>query len=101
MKSLKQRQQLEGYLAEYDPRMRYAEKEFMEQDVNRPKHYTFSKIEVIDAIEEWNLNFRLANVVKYIVRSPHKRNRLKDLLKARFYLEREIHLIEKELGISD
>jgi len=55
MKSLKQREQLEGYLAEYDPRMRYAEKEFMEEDVNRPKHYTFSKIEVIVATEVWNM----------------------------------------------
>ena len=32
MKSLKQRQQLEGYLAEYDPRMRYAEKELEEEE---------------------------------------------------------------------
>ena len=34
--------------------------------INRPEHYTFSGIEVIDAIEAWDLGFHLGNVVKYI-----------------------------------
>jgi hypothetical protein len=61
-----------------------------ESAVEHPAHYTFSKIEVIEAIEEWGLNYRLGNVVKYIARADHKRNRLEDLKKALFYLSREI-----------
>ena len=34
--------------------------------VNHPSHYNSGKIEVIEALEDWNLNFCLANTVKYI-----------------------------------
>lgn len=34
--------------------------------VDHPSHYNSGKIEVIDAIEDWNLGFHLGNVVKYI-----------------------------------
>lgn len=58
--------------------------------VNHPKHYNMGKYEVIDVIEDWNLNFCLGNVVKYIARAGHKDNRQQDLEKALFYLEREL-----------
>lgn len=58
--------------------------------VDGPKHYTFSKIEPIDAIEAWGLNFKLANVVKYVARAQHKGKYVEDLKKARWYLDREI-----------
>lgn len=58
--------------------------------VNHPAHYSVGKIEVIDAIEEWKLGFSLGNVVKYAARADHKGNRLEDLKKARWYLDREI-----------
>lgn len=64
--------------------------ESTQDSVNHPKHYTHGGIEVIDAIEAWGLNFRLANVVKYVARSDHKNNKLEDLKKARWYLDREI-----------
>lgn len=59
-----------------------------------PKHYTAGKYEVIDVIEDWNLNFRLANTIKYIARHKHKGKPLEDLKKALWYLQREIDLHE-------
>ena len=58
--------------------------------VNHPAHYTHGGIEVIDAIEAWNLGYHLGNVVKYVARAEHKGNYLQDLQKARWYLQREI-----------
>lgn len=62
--------------------------------VNSPPHYTFGKFEVIDVLEDWQLDFCLANAVKYIARHAHKGNPLQDLLKARWYLERAIAKLE-------
>jgi hypothetical protein len=62
--------------------------------VNRPQHYTFGSIEVIDALEAWALPFHEANVVKYVARARHKGNELEDLRKARWYLDRIIRNLE-------
>ncbi len=64
--------------------------------VNHPKHYNFSKIEVIDALEAWDLDFRLANVIKYVVRSGHKGNEMQDMRKALWYLQRYISDLEQK-----
>lgn len=64
-------------------------------EINWPKHYNAGKIQPIDAIESWQLDFRLANAVKYIVRHKHKENPKKDLEKAVWYIQR---YIDKELG---
>lgn len=58
--------------------------------VDHPSHYNIGKIEVIDAIESWGLNFSLGNAVKYIARADHKGKPIEDLKKARWYIEREI-----------
>lgn len=58
--------------------------------VHKPKHYTTGKYEVIDVIEDWDLNFRLANAIKYIARHKHKGKPLEDLEKALWYLQREV-----------
>lgn len=58
--------------------------------VHSPKHYTTGKYEVIDVIEDWDLNFRLANAIKYIARHKHKGKPLEDLEKALWYLQREV-----------
>lgn len=65
--------------------------------VNHPSHYTFGKIEVIDAIEDWHLGFHLGNCVKYIARAGKKAETdyLTDLKKARWYLDRRIEQAEK------
>lgn len=62
----------------------------MGEAVNHPAHYNVGKIEVIDAIEDWGLNFSLGNAVKYIARADHKGKPVEDLEKARWYIEREI-----------
>ena len=58
--------------------------------VNHPAHYKVGGIETIDFIEAKKLNYNLGNVVKYLTRADHKGNRKEDLLKARWYLNREI-----------
>jgi len=64
--------------------------------IDHPHHYTFGAIEVIDAIEAWELGFHLGNVVKYVARAGRKGNQLDDLKKARWYLDRAIGRIERE-----
>ena len=66
----------------------------MEDDVNRPNHYTGSEIECIDAIKaclppaEFEGYLR-GNVMKYIWRFRQKGGR-KDLEKAEWYLDKLI-----------
>lgn len=64
--------------------------------IESPAHYTSTTVEPIDAIEAWDLNFRLANVVKYIARCGKKPgiDPTNDLRKARAYLNREIARLE-------
>ena len=64
--------------------------------VDHPSHYNQGKIEVIDAIEDWDLNFCEGNVIKYVARHRHKSEPLEDLRKAKWYLERLIMSIEHE-----
>ena len=64
-------------------------------NVNHPAHYKVGGIETIDFIEAKQLNYNLGNVVKYIARADNKGNRKEDLLKARWYLNREIAKFEK------
>ncbi len=61
-----------------------------EDNVNHPAHYTSGKIEVIDFIEDQALDFRLANVIKYVCRYRNK-NGEEDLKKAAWYLDRFIN----------
>ena len=63
--------------------------------VNSPPHYTTGGIETIDFIEAKELNYHLGNVVKYVTRSGHKGDKLKDLEKAQWYLNREIDNLKK------
>lgn len=57
--------------------------------VNHPPHYTFAPgYEVIDVIEAWGLDFRLANAVKYIARQGKKGSGREDLDKAIWYITR-------------
>jgi hypothetical protein len=58
--------------------------------VNHPAHYKVGGVETIDFIEAKGLTYHLGNAVKYISRADHKGNRLQDLAKAKWYLERAI-----------
>lgn len=66
-------------------------------NVNHPSHYNSGKIEVIEALEDWKLDFHSANAVKYITRAGKKdlTKTVEDLEKAIWYLRRRIAL---ELG---
>lgn len=74
-------------------------------EVQNPQHYTDSRIEVIDYIEDKNLGFCLGNVIKYVSRAGKKHSAAKtdkekeiqDLKKAQWYLDRRIKEVEKEL----
>lgn len=61
-----------------------------EDVINHPSHYTRGKIEVIDFIEDQQLPYHLGNVIKYIARAGNKGDKLEDLKKARWYLDRYI-----------
>lgn len=62
-------------------------------EITHPDWYTRGGIDVYDFIEAKELNFAEGNVVKYVVRAPHKGQRLSDLKKAREYINK---LIAKE-----
>ncbi len=66
------------------------------EEIDHPSHYRPDGIEAIAVIEDWNLNFSLGSVVKYICRFNRKKlaNPLDDLLKARWYLDRYIERVQ-------
>lgn len=74
--------------------------------VNNPSHYTDSKIEVIDYIEDKQLGFCLGNVIKYVSRAGKKMDsdksakekEIEDLKKADWYLNRRIYELEREIN---
>ena len=68
----------------------------MSEQINHPQHYNAGKIEAIDVIEDWKLNFSLGCVVKYICRAEYKDSTIQDLEKASWYLTREIERRKKE-----
>jgi hypothetical protein len=70
-------------------------KAVVKDNVNHPSHYKTGGIETIDFIEAKSLNYNLGNVVKYLTRADHKGNKLEDLRKAQWYLNREVSNLEK------
>ena len=115
-KSLKQQEQFEGYMTnydkdeerrQYDPQMRYTEvkdrvlfevDENKFDDISRPEHYCAGfEIEPLDFIVENQLDFLEGNIIKYISRYDQKGG-VKDLKKARFYIDK---LIARETQKKD
>ena len=58
--------------------------------INNPPHYQGNNLEVIDVIQEFGLDFCLGNAIRHILRADKKGDRITDLKKAIWYLEREI-----------
>ena len=56
-------------------------------------HYKDNRIQVWDAIHDWNLGYFSGNVVKYVARHT-KKGGLEDLKKARHYLDKLIAVWE-------
>ena len=74
--------------------LKKAIEEFEGDEIFHPSHYNQGKFEVWDVIEDWNLEFFLGNVIKYIARAGHKGDALEDLKKAQNYLEEYIERLE-------
>lgn len=74
-----------------EPEFKAVELPKQEDVINHPSHYTRGKIEVIDFIEDQQLPYHLGNVIKYIARAGYKGDKLEDLKKARWYLDRYIN----------
>jgi hypothetical protein len=63
--------------------------------INSPSHYAEGRqYEPIDVIHDWELGYNLGNVVKYVSRAGRKLDLVEDLKKARFYLNKEIEILE-------
>ena len=71
----------------------------MSSEINHPVHYNEhpSGIECITIAQ--GFNFNLGNVIKYVWRAGLKDNKIKDLKKARFYLDQEINRLDKSRTI--
>ncbi len=67
----------------------------MNDDVNHPDHYT-QGIEVTDFIASWQMDWFRGNIIKYIVRCPYKGNSIKDLEKAKWYIDDLIKRLKDE-----
>lgn len=66
-------------------------------DISKPAHYVIGReYEPRKVIIDWDLNFYLGNVVKYIARAGRKDDTIKDLEKARQYLTWEIERLYSE-----
>lgn len=69
--------------------------------VNKPSHYTYGKIEIIEIVEQVTatypvkIAFSIGNALKYISRAPFK-NGVEDLKKAVWYLDRAIKKWEEK-----
>lgn len=83
--------------------IKQTETEIREYDaVNKPAHYTDSKIEVIEYIEDKKLGFCLGNAIKYISRAGKKKDNgrdiaekeIEDLQKAIWYINRRIYQLK-------
>jgi hypothetical protein len=70
-------------------------KKEVKDNVNHPAHYKTGGIETIDFIEAKSLSYNLGNVIKYITRADYKGNKIEDLKKAQWYLNRELSNLEK------
>lgn len=62
--------------------------------VSHPSHYNSGKIEVIEAIEDWQMGYHLGNAIKYLARAGKKdpSKYEEDLKKAIWYIERRIEI---------
>lgn len=70
----------------------------MNDEINNPKHYNShpSGVECITITE--HMTFCIGNAIKYLWRAGLKDDRLKDLKKAKWYIDREIGREERKKG---
>lgn len=63
-------------------------------DAINPQHYKLGDVQPVDIAE--HLSFNAGNIIKYVSRAGRKGDAVEDLLKARWYLNREIARITKD-----
>ncbi|EKM9255958.1 DUF3310 domain-containing protein [Listeria monocytogenes] len=70
----------------------------MKDEISQPSHYTSGGIEPIKFIQSHNMNFEKGNIIKYVTRAGKKegQNEVKDLKKARQYLDFLIWKLEEK-----
>lgn len=69
------------------------------EDLKHPSYYCDGRrYEQKDVFHDWDLNFDLGNAVKYIARAGRKEGEeaIKDLTKAKTYIEFEIEFLSGE-----
>ena len=74
-------------------------KDLDRDDAVNPKHYaSHGKMAPIHIITHYDLGFETGNSVKYVLRSGDKpgESEIRDLKKARWYLDRKIHLLDPD-----
>lgn len=65
------------------------------KNIERPAHYVEGrKYEPKDVIRDWDLNFNLGNVIKYVSRAGRKDSKIVDLEKAKQYIQFEIDYLQ-------
>jgi hypothetical protein len=62
--------------------------------VDHPAHYNVGGVEVITAIEAWQLGYLAGNAVKYLARYQYKGKPLEDVKKAAWYVNRLVAQLE-------
>lgn len=67
----------------------------MSDNIDHPDHYNLHPcgVECIDVVE--HMSFNLGNAVKYIWRAWHKDSVVENLMKAEWYIKREIERLSK------
>lgn len=61
-------------------------------EIDKAQQYNRGKFEVIEVLDDWQLDHYRATVITYLARAPHKGSCLKDLRKAKYYLDRLVTL---------
>ena len=72
---------------------RWTKRENINDKIN-PEYYIGTTIQLADFIEAFNLDFFEGSIIKYVVRW-RKKNKLEDLEKAKWYLEKLIECTKK------
>jgi len=87
---------------DYAETIRYAKiNSFVESNYTiHPDYYNSTNITPLDIIDDWNLDFRLGNVIKYIARAGKKNSETEilDLEKALSYLKGKINHLKNKDG---
>lgn len=60
----------------------------------QPEHYAGFKIQPMDAVDDWDLNFGLGSVIELIANHKRDGTPLEDLEQARFLIDREIQKLK-------